>query len=98
MKFEFFFATQYKQSFIYFGASAKTDGKTSTRRCVATIVKGVDKEDWALMPQLQCDNPTLYGLFGSKYSKTSWKLSLPYALSGLKIIMCLFTEGYLKMY
>lgn len=61
MKFDYFFATQYKQSFVYFGSEAGTtvahkDGDICTMNgCIATLVEGVNKEDsyvWSPMPQL----------------------------------------------
>ena len=61
MKFDYFFATQYKQSLVYFGLDAGTtiahkDGSMCTMNgCVATLVEGVNKEDsyvWSPMPQL----------------------------------------------
>lgn len=61
MKFDYFFATQYKQSFVYFGSDGGTtvankDGDLCTMNgCIATLVEGVNKEDsyvWSPMPQL----------------------------------------------
>ena len=61
MKFDYFFATQYRQSFVYFGSDTGTtiadkDGSTCTMNgCIATVVEGVDDEDcyvWSPMAQL----------------------------------------------
>ena len=61
MKFDHFFATQHKQSFVYFGAESGTtvahkDGDVCTMNgCIATLVEGVNEEDgyvWSPMPQL----------------------------------------------
>ena len=59
MKFDYFFATQYRQSFVYFGSdigttAANKDGDICTMNgCIATVVEGVNKEDsyiWSPMP------------------------------------------------
>ena len=61
MKFDYFFATQYKQCFIYFGIKSGTSvAKSDDHTCLlygtsATLVEGVDKEDsyiWSPMPQM----------------------------------------------
>ena len=61
MKFNYFFAVQYQQCFIYFGipydtsvAAETGDQVYSMCGCVATLIE-VDKEDsyiWSYMPQL----------------------------------------------
>ena len=60
MKFDYFFATQYRQSFVYFGSDGGTivahkDGDICTMNgCIATLVDGVSKENsyvWSPMPQ-----------------------------------------------
>lgn len=60
MKFDYFFVTQYKQSFVYFGSDdgttvAHKDGDTCTMNgCIATLVEGVNNEDsyvWSPMPR-----------------------------------------------
>ncbi|XP_065889219.1 uncharacterized protein [Dysidea avara] len=72
-KCDYFFATQYKQSFVYFGTAAGTtkaqkDGDVCAMSgCVATLVEGVDKEDsyiWSPMPSLAlrlCVNDNVHG-------------------------------------
>jgi len=72
-KCDYFFATQYKQSFVYFGSAASTtkaqkDGDVCVMAgCVATLVEGVDKEDcyiWSPMPPLTlrlCVNDNVQG-------------------------------------
>ena len=61
MKFNFFFSTQYKQCYIYFGIKSGTSvAESDNQICVSrgssvTLVEGVDKEEsyiWSPMPQL----------------------------------------------
>ena len=85
MKCDCFFATQYKQSFIYFGAAANSSTTTVIQTkngmkdvmygygCSATFVNGLTKEEpyiWSSIPQLTLDSFGPFESYGSCYDRT----------------------------